>query len=113
MIQVHCLEIRIAVLDRPYWVYYRTCVLETFTIPLRPLEDLQELENFVSHWLRLQQYVENLACQLQNLERESNMLAQRNFFRPREDSSEMNTDNLLTPSTPTPSSIMYYDIGKP
>ena len=43
MIQVHCLELKIAVLDRPYWVYYRIRVLETFTIPLTPLESLEML----------------------------------------------------------------------
>jgi len=61
MIQVHYLEIKIADLMG---------MLETFTIPSEPFESLQMLKKFVSRWLRLQQYVENLACRLQNLEEE-------------------------------------------
>ena len=43
MINVHCLEARIAVLDRPYSGYFRVRMIETFTIPLRPLESPQPL----------------------------------------------------------------------
>ena len=38
MIQVHCLEIKIMVLDMPYCVYYWVCVLESFTISLNPFK---------------------------------------------------------------------------
>jgi len=52
MIQVHCFEVKIAVLDRPYCIYYRVRVLESFTIPLKPFESLEELKDFVYRWLR-------------------------------------------------------------
>ena len=108
MIQVHCLDLKIAVLDRPYWVYYRIRVLETFTILLTPLESLEMLENFVSCWLRLQQYIENL-------EREKAKLRDANYFQPRIPRSEtptvMSIDDLKTPDTPN--STNRYDLQKP
>jgi len=83
-------------------------VLETFTIPLKPL-DAQMLKDFVSHWLRLQQYVENLARQLQDLELESITFAEKGFFQPHvsKDPNAMSIDELPTPDTPTPSSAVY------
>ena len=71
MVQIHCHEVKIAVLDRPHCVYYRVRVLENVTIPLTPLESLEALEAFVNHWLRLQAYLDGVANQIQNLRSEN------------------------------------------
>src|SRR6185312_8085721 len=93
MIQVHCLEIKIAVLDMPYCVYYQVRVLESFTIPLKLLENPEELEKFVNCWLRLQAYINKVARELRHLWQMKREL----FFSQRDtDLNAMNIDHLET-----------------
>ncbi|CAG8650743.1 7633_t:CDS:2, partial [Paraglomus brasilianum] len=66
LIQVHCLNVKIAILDRPYCVYY------------------QKLEDFVCRWLRLVEYLNKIADQLRDLQQ----LKRKQFFIP-DDSDAM------------------------
>jgi hypothetical protein len=107
MVQVHCCKVKIAVLDRPYCIYYRVRVLESFTIPLKPFESLEELKDFVYRWLRFREYVYNVSNQLRDLSKEKRKLA---LTRPKGDtdintdpdamSIDYNVEHFVTPSTP-------------
>ena len=106
LIQVHCLNVKIAILDRPYCAYYQVCVLESFTLSLKPTESPEELEDFVCRWLCLLEYLNKIADQLRDLQQ----LKRKQFFIP-DDSDAMSIDNLMTPGTPH-SNITFYDINQ-
>ena len=85
LIQVHCLNVKIAILDRPYCVYYQVRVLERLTLSLEKSKD------FVCRWLRLVEYLNKIADQLRDLQQ----LKRKQFFIP-DDSDAMSIDNLQT-----------------
>jgi hypothetical protein len=112
MVQVHCHELKIAVLDRPHCVYYRVRELESFTIPLTPLESSEALVNFVKHWLQLREYLNGIAQQLRDLRH-----MKMNMFIRHPDinvgSSSMDIDDIEAPSTPSHSEYYpYYSVKK-
>jgi hypothetical protein len=106
MIQVHCLNFKVAVLDRPHGICYRVRVLETITIPLTLLAS-QELKTFVYHWLRIQTYINSMANQLLELWQDISQLEQTNdvFFGARP--STISRMNRLTATRPEPSIHLY------
>src|SRR6185312_15897010 len=107
---------KIAVLDRPYSVYYRVRVLDRFKIPLKPLENSNELESFVKGWLRFQAYVNDVANELHKLwtmKRELFFVVPENDT-PADPAVRMSIDSLSTPGTPkTTEYFGFFGIKKP
>ena len=83
--------------------------LESFTLPLTPLESLEELENFVNRWLRLQAYLNNVAKQLQDLwhEKKELFFDLPSYTNPNPNSDLMDIEDSRTDYLP------YFDINIP
>jgi len=107
LIQVHCRNVKIAILDRPYCAYYKVRVLEKFTLSLNPTKDPKEVEDFVCRWLRLLEYLNKIADQLRDLQISKKGL----FFTSPDDSVAMSVDSLLNPHTPTNDNVTSYDLN--
>ena len=105
LIQVHCLDVKIAVLDWRYRVYHRVRVLGHFTIPLTPPEDPETLKDFVCHLLQLVRYVDNVSSRLREIWDEQNC-----FTRSSTPPQSMSIDPSML--TRTPDTHRYYDVGQ-
>ena len=114
LIQVHCLEVKIAVLDWPYKVYHRVRVLENFTIPSTPPEDLELLRNFVYHFLQLLEYVDDVSSRLRQIWNEADALDKQEYFTRRSSTppQSMSIDRS-SELTRTPDKPIFYDVRQP